>query len=675
MEKRVAMSRSAPSPDPDAARAAEPGSAVRRLGELLVEARAVNPELVDQAVRAESRALMPRRLGDLLVEVGAVAPRALADAVAAQHQLPSVDPFQELVDPVLTWRVPADLARRAGLLVLRGPRLLVGDPDQVKPIHWVKALLGAPDLPLVVADPQSVAQLVERHYDTSAAQARQLTGVPLHERPPVLSPTGLELDVPTLLGRLRSAGRHALEDVCTALLVHSVEWGADQVELEGPALTYFAEGVPTPILELPRPLAPLMHAHLRERLGMAARALAQPASTRTDLALGDHVFHVRASARPGSAGGCITLELAPVELGAPPGLSMTPRVALSWHQATAGAGLILLVGPPSAPLRQLVASAPDAIYAPLVDGRMLAAAVDAALDGATVLGHVSAPDLPRALARLSELTDAPRFASALTAMVAFRSLRRVCSTCQLPPEQDASAVARFGVFAFAAPRVGPGCPHCRYRGYSGSLSVFELAENDPDLSAAIAERAAPAELAAALAPIAGRSLQVDGVAQAIARRTTTAELKRVLPATPRPPVRGHEGLLRALTDPPVDEEPFEDLPTDVCPPIVLVAHPDLALRATLRARYGARAAFRFVGSVGALDRALERRTPALAILASELPGAWNAPRVRRLHDAGVRVWLLRRPRAATSPFAPPGAEVTDSVDELIEKLGRWLPEE
>lgn len=650
----------------------------RRLGEILVEAHLVSAHDIECEVRSQSRSFLPRRLGEVLVQSGALDRRALVEAIAAQAHAPGVDVLAEPIDPVELWKVPRELASSLGCLVLAGPRIAMADPLDHRAIGIVRRCLGNDAAEVVAADSRDLLDAIDRHYDLGWANARRLDGVDPSERPPVLSPTGAELDTVTMLARLRAGGEHAIPDFVSALFIHAVEWGAEGIEVEGGQVGYSLDGFTTPIIEIPRALAPILHLALRERAGMRPLALARAAEGGALLPLGDHVQTVRGQATPGCAGGRLVLDLRDHRPVSTAQLGMSAKVEQVWQEMTAGPGLVLLVGSDSSGLPRTADTVPDAMRVRLSDAASVAEAIDAALDGKTVLGLIAAPNAAEAIGLVRELHgDASRLASALSGVLVQRRIRRVCSGCALPPECSPPAAERFGVYPFAAPRAGPGCPACRYRGYDGSISIFELVENDPDLSRAIVNRVAVRDLASEALHVANRTLQVDAVAHAIAARTTTDELVRVLPPAPRPPERLHRGLLRAVTRPGFDDEDEDDSdpPTHPAPASLLVVHADPDARARLRSYFGERASIRLASELTAIRSLLAAGVPDLVVIDTMLLGPWALAPIRALRDLGTRVVLVGpedEGAGLRSALELSRSDQVGSLPALLSMLEAWL---
>ncbi len=202
-------------------------------------------------------------------------------------------------------------------------------------------------------------------------------------------------------------------------------------------------------------------------------------------------------------------------------------------------------------------------------------------------------------------------------------------------------------------------------------------ENDPDLSRAIVNGVAVRDLASDALRVANRTLQVDMVAHAIAGRTTTDELVRVLPPAPRPPERLHRGLIRAVTRPGFepDEEDDSDPPTHPAPASLLVVHADPQARARLRSYFGERAAIRLASELTAIRSPLAAGVPDLVVIDTVLLGPWALAPIRALRDLGSRVVLVGpddEGAGLRSALELGRADQVGSVPALLSMLEGWL---
>ncbi len=660
----------------------EPPMSTPRLGEILVSERIVPAEVVQRALDAQRRAPR-RRLGDLLIEAGALQPAWLTAALALQAGVETVDPLALQVDPATLWRVPPDVAQREGVLVARdedGVLLVVQDPSNVRSHRAIASLLGLSTVRIAAGLPARVTAAIARHYDLGPSQARRPPGLTGEERPAHTSPTSAELDTRVMLARLGRQGPRSVQDFVTALLAHAVETGAERLGFDAGRLTITYDGVDRLLLELPAAQAYAVGNRLRvvARLDVGATRAGNVGST---IVLGSTSVEVAARSTPGASGGRVELDLLPD--GVPVLAEMNPRVATAWRAVLAAPGLVVVATPegtPPGPLPELPARAERCV---ITDAESLSRAIRLVEAGRTVMAAVSAPGVPEALARLRDLAPSrSALATALVAALATRRLRTLCTHCAQPAELDQPGAERLGVVPFAAPRPGSGCPECAYRRYRGSVWCFELVTANPALRDAIDTGASITEIGARCVPTAARAMQVDAVAHAIVGLTSSEELHRAVPArptwgTPKAEDR-HRGLLRAVTDAPseLDDDPItEDL--SAARPIVLLMQPTDAVTNALRGLLGARVRLMAVSSAAEALSLSAVRAASVAVFAKGPKGAWDADLVADLRQKGTRVILLGAPNDLgdlATAFRIGADDYAGSREELALRVARWSPD-
>ena len=136
-------------------------------------------------------------------------------------------------------------------------------------------------------------------------------------------------------------------------------------------------------------------------------------------------------------------------------------------------------------LRSILRSDPDVIMVGEIrDVETAKISIEAALTGHLVLSTLHTNDAPAALTRLSEMGVEPFLtASAVTAVLAQRLMRKLCSGCAEPyyPSDDELLAARVAPdeldrFRGAEFRRKVGCARCGNTGYKGRIGVFQLLE-------------------------------------------------------------------------------------------------------------------------------------------------------------------------------------------------------
>ncbi len=149
---------------PPAAAAAAEGKP--KLGEILLGQGFISREELGEALEAQA-SRDGRRLGEVLIDLGLASHKMVAIALAIQHGVPFLSLNGRAIDPALAALVPAEAARRLGVVPLaREPgrlRVAVADPGRDGFAAELRARTGLAVEP-VVAIPQELARAQEALY-------------------------------------------------------------------------------------------------------------------------------------------------------------------------------------------------------------------------------------------------------------------------------------------------------------------------------------------------------------------------------------------------------------------------------------------------------------------------------------------------------------------------------
>jgi type IV pilus assembly protein PilB len=188
-------------------------------------------------------------------------------------------------------------------------------------------------------------------------------------------------------------------------------------------------------------------------------------------------------------------------------------------------------------LRSILRSDPDVIMVGEIrDVETAKISIEAALTGHSVLSTLHTNDAPSALTRLSEMGVEPFLtASALSAVLAQRLMRKLCDTCAepyIPTREDliAAHVAPDELDRYANVRFKrkAGCTRCGNTGYRGRVGVFQFLQISETV-ASLTARGAPKDEIERVARSEGMSsLWADGLEKVAAGITTVEELGRVV---------------------------------------------------------------------------------------------------------------------------------------------------
>jgi general secretion pathway protein E len=180
-------------------------------------------------------------------------------------------------------------------------------------------------------------------------------------------------------------------------------------------------------------------------------------------------------------------------------------------------------------LRAILRQDPDVVMVGEIrDVETAQIAIQASLTGHLVLSTVHTNSAAAAVTRLRDMGVEPfLLASTLTAVLAQRLVRRLCSSCKEAYRPDDAERALLGlgpeVERLWRPR---GCEACGGTGYQGRLGLYEIMFVDDEIRRLIHEDARESDIAA-YAARKGGTLMTSGARAAAAGLTSAAEVLRV----------------------------------------------------------------------------------------------------------------------------------------------------
>ena len=190
-----------------------------------------------------------------------------------------------------------------------------------------------------------------------------------------------------------------------------------------------------------------------------------------------------------------------------------------------------------AALRSILRSDPDIVLVGEIrDHETAVISIEASLTGHLVLSTLHTNDAPSALPRLVEIGCEPFLvATALTAVVAQRLARRLCTQCRLPvvtgvaETHDLLTSLDFPHDPTDPPQVfrAVGCPLCSGTGYRGRIALHEVMTIDDRLEELVVARATGTEMRQAALAAGMVSLRQDGWSKVAQGLTTIEEVLRV----------------------------------------------------------------------------------------------------------------------------------------------------
>nr|WP_092068124.1 GspE/PulE family protein [Dendrosporobacter quercicolus]NSL46956.1 Flp pilus assembly complex ATPase component TadA [Dendrosporobacter quercicolus DSM 1736]SDL70442.1 type II secretion system protein E (GspE) [Dendrosporobacter quercicolus] len=166
------------------------------------------------------------------------------------------------------------------------------------------------------------------------------------------------------------------------------------------------------------------------------------------------------------------------------------------------------------------------------DGETADIAIRAALTGHLVLSTLHTNDAPGAVSRLLDMDVEPFLvASSVLGVIAQRLVRVICPKCKqsYAPAPDSPERSFLGLAETQEVALyrGAGCPECGSSGYKGRMSVHEVMPVSSAVRELITQRRSADEIREAAVREGMLCMREDGIAKALAGRTTVAEVMRV----------------------------------------------------------------------------------------------------------------------------------------------------
>ena len=462
-----------------------------RLGQVLVQEGLLTREQLVQAL-AEAKS-SKFRLGYVLVKLGFVQELEITKVLARQYRMPAVDLSNFQVDSKIIRLIPAEMAVKNVVLPLKreGRTLTVAmaDPTDIGLLEDLKFITRY-DLFPVIAGEFTLRTLIEKHYDTAAAEQQQLSNM-LRDMEEMD-----DTDVEVLEEHEDDAATQAQIDdapvvkLINGILTDAVRRGASDIHIEPfeqeIRIRYRIDGSLVEIMKPPMKMKAALTSRIKilSQLNIAERRV--PQDGRLKLKMGNRVIDFRVSTLPVLFGekivlrildkGNLTLDLQK--------FGFEPKAEADLMKAILNPyGMVLVTGPTGSGKTTTLYSALSRINTMEVNimtaedpveynlmginqvlvrneiGMTFAAAlkaflrqdpniimvgeirdletggiaIKAALTGHLVLSTLHTNDAPSTITRMIDMgVEAFNVASAVNLVVAQRLVRRICKDCKAP---------------------------------------------------------------------------------------------------------------------------------------------------------------------------------------------------------------------------------------------------
>ena len=666
----------------------------RRLGEVLVAGKVLSEAQLEEALRTqrEDRGRR-RRLGEVITALGFADEVQIARALSDQLGLPFLDlGSMPIADETLAV-LPRNVAVRHGAVPVTLAHdvltVALADPTNVLALDDIRLATKLASVRTAVATASDVQEAVNRYYGGAAAGGvgdtfgalADVEGLEAgEEREEELEAVGDVDDAPVVR-------------LVNAIMGEALHSRASDIHIEPQErdvrVRYRIDGLLREVTVVPKPIQGPLISRVKILSGMDISERRKPQDGRGRIRLDRLEADTRVSSMPTMHGETVVIRLLRKEtektktlaevglddhdrqvveraLGEPQGLILITGPTGSGKTSSLYAGLATVIRPDinvvtledpveyqmggvnqvqinervglsfASGLRTILRQDPDIVMVGEIrDPETASIAMQASMTGHLVLSTLHTNDAPAAVSRLIDMGVEPfLITSSLTLVVGQRLARVPCSKCSEPVEADPKTLELLGLdpgqIDASGLRKGPGCGFCAQTGYQGRIGLFEVVRVTRKLRELIVARATEAAVKEEAVAGGMRSMRADGLAKALAGRTTLEEVLRV---TPPDPDLARRASRRAA--PEAAEPPGQVAPPPKTPPKVLVVDDDHAIAevaaAVLVDGYE-------VVAAGRADEGLRMvgaEHPDLVLVDLDLPGVDPVQLLARLREAAM----------------------------------------
>ena len=555
----------------------------KRLGEMLVEAKLLTREQLEEHLRGQRRSGL--KLGQYLIRQGVFEENQIVDLISRQLKIRKYNPQAYKPDPSLKELVPADFSQKNSLAPLDKRQTLLRvamiDPMDITALDSLEEMTNL-EVEGIICTEQELAEITYAIYGITSdlgevmekMEEMDVNSLPDDDRP---------IEDVTVSSLQDMAEEAPVVRLVNSIFSQAVREGASDIHIS-PEKNYVQMRfrVDGKLKEVPAPpktiFLPIV-SRLKILSGMDIAVSRVPQDGRFTFKLENVEIHVRASSMPTIYGENVVLRLLQrggkaqtlKELGLrdedrkrvesaamrPYGMILSTGPTGSGKSTTLYAILTLLnktdvniitLEDPveyrvekirqvqlnrkagmtfASGLRSVLRQDPDVVMVGEIrDGETANIAVQAAMTGHKLLSTLHTNDSAGAVTRLMEMGIEPfLISSTLLVSIAQRLVRVVCPKCREKYEPAADLVELMGLTGNTKITYtrGKGCHACHNTGFTGRTGVYEVLVNDDEVQDMIMRRASSHEiLKVAMKKKGFRTLKMDAI-EKVARGLTTLE--------------------------------------------------------------------------------------------------------------------------------------------------------
>jgi len=546
-----------------------------RLGELLVEAKLVNPNDITKALMIQKQENNTRKLGEILVEEGFISEENLLKGLAQKFKVEIANFDNVELNFALLRKIPVNLLDKYTLLPIKENQreiiVATTDTENIDARTSIQRYLKKPARFVL-----GLSKDIRKHINQ--LKNREKVNSIIEQMKKELAGTAEEME---------DDEESATMQFIKYIVQYSIQRGASDIHIETEEdvmqVRSRIDGSLQEILVVEKELFGAVSARIKLLSDLNISEKRKPQDGRFSMELGGNHFDFRVSTLPIASGESIVIRIldkrnvmkkledvgiAPKNLAklekalkAPNGIVLVTGPTGSGKSTTLYASLnkikdveekIITVEDPveyqmklinqvnvneavgltfAAALRSILRQDPDIIMiGEIRDLETLEIAIKAALTGHLVISTLHTNDAVSAISRMVDMGADPfMVGAAVVAVEAQRLVKKICPHCKQKDKPNPALIEP--IKKLLPPNVtfykGKGCDACNMTGYKGRTLITEVFTIDEELSGAIAKNVSVNELEKMARRKGYEPMFMDGLIKALKGETTLEEVYRV----------------------------------------------------------------------------------------------------------------------------------------------------
>lgn len=551
-------------------------NARKRLGDLLLEVGLITEEQLENALQVQKQS--KERLGEIILSLGYVSEENMIEVLEFQLGVPRIELKEESINKAAALTIPVQMAEKYKVIPVskegRKLTLAMVDPTNFYAIDDVRLLVGCEVVPMIARE-KDVLRAISKVYGVNDLVEKAVTR--------------LQPEETLVVEQMQATEDAPMIGIVNSLFSQAVRERASDIHIEPQEtilrVRFRIDGVLREFSSFPMNIHAALVSRVKIMGHMDISERRVPQDGRIQIQEAGRTIDIRVSTLPTIYGEKIVMRILDkqgvmLDIGrlgfsdgnldkyrrlftqsygmilitGPTGSGKTTTLYSTLGELSTPAKNVITIEDPveyrleginqvqvnpktgmtfAGGLRAVLRQDPNIVMVGEIrDGETADIAIRAALTGHLVLSTLHTNDAPGAVSRLLDMDVEPFLvSSSVLGVIAQRLVRVICPKCKQSyapaPDSPERSFLELAETQEVTLYRGAGCPECGNSGYKGRMSVHEVMPVSSAVRELITQRRSADEIREAAVREGMLCMKDDGIAKALAGRTTVAEVMRV----------------------------------------------------------------------------------------------------------------------------------------------------